>query len=292
MKKINLIGKSFLIWFISLNLCTILIALLISGIVISKNPNLTEVKIEDQSLKLIISILSTICGFYFFKKSMNEEIIIKKEKIKFKEIIKYSFILISIGNIGEYFVNSINKLINLMGYSFSKTSYNSMFVATNILDYVLIILSVVIIAPIVEELMYRLILNNSLKQYGKKVSLIISSLIFGIVHCNFYQILPAMGAGIILSIIYFKTNDIRYSIIVHMINNLTATLLMFFNINNDFLNFTLIICGLLISITNKKMFLIKLDSNDFNYKFLLKSFSLMIFFIICLIMTFTQLTKI
>ena len=292
MKKINLIGKSLLKWFVSLNLSSILILLFFAGIIIMKNPNLTEVKIENQAINQLITILSTLCGFYIFKKSMNEKIEIKKEKLNIKNIVIYSLILISIGNIGEYFVKFLNLLLNKVGYDFNIAAYNNVFAANNIIDYLMILISVVIVAPIVEELMYRFILNNSLKEYGKLSSLIVSSFLFGIVHCQFYQIMPAMAAGIILSLIYFKTNDIRYSIIVHMLNNLTATLLMFFNINNHIVNISLIILGLAFLFFKKDLLSVPMKNNGFKYNWLLNSFPLVIFLIICIIITFGQLTKI
>lgn len=292
MKKINLIGKSLLKWFVSLNLSSILILLFFAGIIIMKNPNLTEVKIENQAINQLITILSTLCGLYIFKKSMNEKIEIKKEKLNIKNIVVYSLILISIGNIGEYFVKFLNLLLNKIGYDFNIAAYNNVFAANNIIDYLMIFISVVIVAPIVEELMYRFILNNSLKEYGKLSSLIVSSFLFGIVHCQFYQIMPAMAAGIVLSLIYFKTNDIRYSIIVHILNNLTATLLMFFNINNHIVNISLIILGLAFLFFKNDLLSVPMKNNGFKYNWLLKSFPLVIFLIICIIITFGQLTKI
>lgn len=292
MKKINLIGKSFLKWFISLNLCQVLLILFYSGIIIEKNPNLTEVKIESQAINQLTTIISTVFAFYVFKKSMKENIEIKKEKLNIQNIIIYSLILIGIGNIGEYFVKFLNLIINQFGYDFSFENYNNIFLAKNLIDYLFIILSVVIVAPIVEELTYRYILNKSLKEYGKLPSLIVSSLLFGIIHCQFYQIIPAIAAGIILSLIYFKTNDIRYSIIVHMINNLIATLLMFLNINYHIVNISLIIIGLILLIWKRNLLLVKMNDNGFDYKWLFKSAYLVIFLVICMIITFAQLTKI
>lgn len=292
MKKVNLIGKSFLKWFISLNLSSLIIMLLLSGIIISQNPNLTEVKFEKQAINQIITILSTLCGFYFYHKSMNEKIKIKKGKINIKNIILYSLILIAIGNLGEYFVKFLNSLVNLIGFNFSDESYNSIFIANDVLDYIMILISVVIVAPIVEELTYRFILNKSLVEYGKKPALIVSSILFGIVHCQFYQILPAMAAGAVLGLIYLKTDDIRYSIIVHMINNLLATLLMFFDINNHYVNISLIIIGFIILFTKKDLLKVDMENKGFNYSWLYKSIPLVIFLIICIIITFGQLTKI
>lgn len=49
--------------------------------------------------------------------------------------------------------------------------------------------------------------------------MIISSIIFGLVHINLYMVILAYGVGIISCKIYEKTGDIKYSILLHSIMN-------------------------------------------------------------------------
>lgn len=81
-------------------------------------------------------------------------------------------------------------------------------------------ISMVIAAPILEELIFRgIILDGLLKSYSPVKSIIISSLLFGIVHLNPWQFISAMIIGVFSGWIYYKTKKISLSILIHMVNN-------------------------------------------------------------------------
>ncbi len=75
-----------------------------------------------------------------------------------------------------------------------------------------------IVAPVVEELIYRGFIMNALKKYGKVFAIVISSILFGLMHCNLIQSIFAMTVGLILG--YVAMNySIKWSILLHFINN-------------------------------------------------------------------------
>ncbi len=83
-----------------------------------------------------------------------------------------------------------------------------------------LVLDVAILAPIIEEVIYRGIFLEYLSQrYGNVKALVLSSGIFAIVHFNLHQSVNAFLLGLILGIIYLRTKSLLHSIIVHMINN-------------------------------------------------------------------------
>lgn len=55
-----------------------------------------------------------------------------------------------------------------------------------------------LMAPIVEEIIYRGFIMNSLRSYGKVQAIVFSSVLFSLMHCNFDQFLGAFCQGIIL----------------------------------------------------------------------------------------------
>lgn len=82
------------------------------------------------------------------------------------------------------------------------------------------ILSTVIAAPILEEILFRgLVFESCAERYGKGVALLISSLLFGIVHGIPVQIINAFVVGLILGYIYLKTRSLLSVIILHAVNN-------------------------------------------------------------------------
>jgi membrane protease YdiL (CAAX protease family) len=94
-------------------------------------------------------------------------------------------------------------------------------------------ITIVIAAPILEELIFRgIILNGLLKSYSPLKSIIISSLLFGLVHLNPWQFIGASIGGILSGWVYFKTKKITLPIIIHMTNNLLAFLVIYFSSRN------------------------------------------------------------
>jgi len=74
----------------------------------------------------------------------------------------------------------------------------------------------VIAAPIFEELMFRKFVIDRTLKYGEITSVLISSLLFSLMHHNLYQIFYAFGLGFIFGIVYLKTGKLRHTIALHM----------------------------------------------------------------------------
>lgn len=90
-------------------------------------------------------------------------------------------------------------------------------------------ISIVIAAPILEELIFRgIILNGLLQRYSPVKSIILSSILFGIVHLNPWQFISAFIIGIFSGWVYYKTRKLSLSILIHFINNLAAFIGMYF----------------------------------------------------------------
>lgn len=85
------------------------------------------------------------------------------------------------------------------------------------------ILTVGILAPIFEELIFRKVLVDRMAKYGKLTAVLASGLMFGLYHGNFSQFFFAAGLGCFFAYIYLKTGHIRYSILYHMMVNLTTS---------------------------------------------------------------------
>lgn len=76
-----------------------------------------------------------------------------------------------------------------------------------------------ILAPIIEELVFRKVICDRLLPLGEGYAVLLSAVIFGLVHGNFYQFFYAFLTGLLFSIIYVRTGRIRYTVIYHMIIN-------------------------------------------------------------------------
>lgn len=87
-------------------------------------------------------------------------------------------------------------------------------------------LTIVIAAPILEEMIFRgMMLEGLLRRYSPATAIITSAVFFGIAHGNPVQFVSASLLGCFIGWIYYKTRSIIWAIIVHLCNNLTAFML-------------------------------------------------------------------
>ena len=85
------------------------------------------------------------------------------------------------------------------------------------------VICVGLISPVAEEVIFRgLMLTTLKKAMNPWVAIVLSSLVFGIVHGNPIGIIYATGMGILMGWIYHRTGSIVACSLFHMIYNLTS----------------------------------------------------------------------
>jgi uncharacterized protein len=85
------------------------------------------------------------------------------------------------------------------------------------------VLAVSIMAPLTEELFFRGALLNGFKlKYSNFSSIILSAFLFGFIHLNPWQFLPAFIGGILFGYLYLISNNIWICIFLHFFNNSLA----------------------------------------------------------------------
>ena len=176
---------------------------------------------------LLSQLVFGVCTYFIIKK---KEINIKDRGIQ-KD--SWKMIIIGLGTAG--FGNILlSQVVMALGEdnTLVKNSYdmlNTAFAATNTFETVIQILVLVIIAPIVEEYLFRgYVFTECKKMYSLTASLILNGLLFGLFHMNILQGINAFFLGIVLSLIYYHRANIKDNIIVHMTNNAVAILPAFF----------------------------------------------------------------
>lgn len=87
------------------------------------------------------------------------------------------------------------------------------------------LLLVAVFPAIVEEFAFRKVIFGVMRPYGFFVAAMFSSLMFGLVHQNFIQLMFAFGMGVILCLVYEMTGKIVYCMLLHFANNAVSVLL-------------------------------------------------------------------
>ena len=83
-------------------------------------------------------------------------------------------------------------------------------------------------APIIEEILFRGIIQKGLINKGVKPAkaIIFSALAFGIFHLNPWQTVNAFLLGLVLGVVYYKTKSLLMPILLHAFNNFISAYLL------------------------------------------------------------------
>ncbi len=87
--------------------------------------------------------------------------------------------------------------------------------AVNVVMYFYICL----LGPVMEEMIFRGIVLESIRPYNEKFAVVFSSLIFGLMHGNLPQCINGFLAGLVLGVLYAKTRSLIPSAAVHILMN-------------------------------------------------------------------------
>lgn len=82
----------------------------------------------------------------------------------------------------------------------------------------------ILAAPILEEYVFRRLILGTLRPYGSCFALLISALLFGLMHGNIVQLVPASCMGLLFGYAALRYG-LKTSIFMHMFNNLFTELL-------------------------------------------------------------------
>lgn len=89
----------------------------------------------------------------------------------------------------------------------------------------------VIIGPIFEEMVFRYVgLRFAKEEYSLKKAIVITSIVFALLHSGLFNMIYAFLIGIVLSYIYVRYRNILYPIILHISANLMSVCITDFNL--------------------------------------------------------------
>jgi membrane protease YdiL (CAAX protease family) len=99
----------------------------------------------------------------------------------------------------------------------------------NVAEKVVMGVITIVLAPVVEEALFRGILYPAIKRLGQpRVALWVSSILFGLVHHNMVTFLPLMVFALVLVHLYETFQNLLAPIVAHSLFNATNFLILIF----------------------------------------------------------------
>ncbi|WP_225550230.1 CPBP family intramembrane glutamic endopeptidase [Enterococcus sp. S22(2020)] len=146
-----------------------------------------------------------------------------------------TLLILFLGFIGENIANLLAALvITSSKIPNALTNDSNIIQVSSKFPPIIILLILGIAGPVVEEIFYRQILVTKLSQTIPSLfAIVVSSLLFASVHVHhitFSELIlvtPHFFSGIVLGVIYIKTNNVLFTIILHVFLNITGLIPLF-----------------------------------------------------------------
>lgn len=204
---------------------------------------------------IFLIVIGVVIGTAFsFPFLINEKLIDKAISREFTATVLY-IIVVTVIILIAYFINYRRKLtlnfsfrlkrlrllplLFLVLFSFQLTInlpfqkiYNTLFsIALHNSSYSMVfILNAILIGPLLEEILFRgIILKGLLSNYSPKKAILISAIIFGLIHGQPSMIPGAICFGLLFGYIYYKTHSIGTTILLHAATNLFGIFASYLN---------------------------------------------------------------
>ncbi len=170
--------------------------------------------------EIIYSIYALGIPFFFAYLYAKRRGIVKLDSFERpkKGIYSVSIIIMGFGLclLSSYIANFISALFDSVGITLPYEDFTPPLTTGAI---ALLFVKTAIVPSLIEEFAVRGFLLQAIRKYGDGFAIIISSLVFSLLHANAVQIPFAFLAGLSLGYVYCKTNSIWTSVAVHFLNN-------------------------------------------------------------------------
>lgn len=208
--------------------------------------------VESELWYLIISALISQGSFILTTVFINKTNKVSYSALKVKFNVDLKTILLCVVIAFVCFFGLFN-LIEVVGFALDKIGYVSSSLSlplTNGWNLVLNLLLLGVLPAIAEELVFRGIIFNGLKNTkGNTFAVVISALLFALMHGNLAQLVYPFIMGLVFAIIVLRTGNLLCSIIVHMTNNFLVIIFSYIQVQTGFsLALTMNWWGILIAI--------------------------------------------
>lgn len=199
------------------------VQLIVAGFMSAVDPNLL---MTDWANFFLIAVSFYLIGFplaYCMMKKIPVAVSQEKKRLTLWQLVEYGLISYAVMILLNFLMTFLLSFIELFK---TESIVNPVQQVILTGSPWLSLLCIVVLSPIIEELLFRKILLDRVRIYGDKVAIIFTAIAFGFYHGNLSQLFYAVGLGIILAYIVLKTNQLKYSIGIHMFVNAMGSLIL------------------------------------------------------------------
>lgn len=174
----------------------------------------------------ILSLIGTACGLFYMavryrKKYYIREMMREKKTMKVDVFLALFCVFMSCQVLFIAATALAELLLNPIGFTLIEEANDASAASTTFSMFVYSALA----APVAEELVFRGYVMKKLLPFGKGFAILLSAVLFGLIHGNFLQGIFAVGAGLVLGFVAVEYS-MKWSILIHILNNMVFSELM------------------------------------------------------------------
>ncbi|CAM3217026.1 CPBP family intramembrane glutamic endopeptidase [Sporolactobacillus spathodeae] len=179
------------------------------------NLNQLENKLSQNGWPMIFAVIFAFIPILCFrrKRFFTDDLTARNKKITVKVFLVSLFLVLGVNTVLGLLSYPTDALLHAIGFT-AKPSEQVLDGSTTISMLVYTCL----IAPVLEEFLYRGFILRSLEKFGSFFAIVTSALLFGLMHENIIQLPYAFGIGLIFGYLA-KTYSIKLTILIHIANN-------------------------------------------------------------------------
>ena len=177
-------------------------------------------------LQAIYMNIAFIAVFIWYYMRRNKQPILTRPT---KPTIKYVGFCVLIGIASLFLLSGVLNYFQLILDKLNYSAGTLTYAINSPSAYIISLISLALIPAICEELLFRGIITTALKPKGEIFAIIMSSAMFAIFHFSPSQLIYPMCFGLILSIVYLRTKNILFPILLHFINNALTISIQYFS---------------------------------------------------------------
>ena len=142
---------------------------------------------------------------------------VEKKRLGFARLFLLFAVCGAIGYLGSLAGQGINTLLGR--FPFFSDSDALAFLDGGHVNVLYAFLFTVVIAPVMEELVFRKALISRVRAAGEVNAVVLSALVFGLAHGNLSQFIYAFLLGLVFGFVFARTGRVIYSMLLHMFFN-------------------------------------------------------------------------
>lgn len=192
-------------------------------------PFLKDQMTDDFWIYLLSSLTSTFAmALPFFMLAKRIELPMKKV-LNFKKIDMKAVLQGSLAGLGGNYTFSLiaSALISLLQQQGVESNSPDFNVPTSLLAQISYIVCICVIAPLMEEYVFRGVVLQTLRPFGNTFAVVFSASMFSFLHGNLGQIPSTFIAGLVMGYMAVRTESLWVPIMIHFVNNTFSVVISF-----------------------------------------------------------------